>query len=85
MIVKTKSGVELEVVSNATIDNTPHLICKLPHNLYYQSSILYKYIIIPAYEVSSDNGLAWCEVIPNTPTTQETPQSAQETPLEPKT
>lgn len=74
-LVKTKTGVEIDVVGNANLDSIPHLVCKIPNPLYYQSSILYKYIIIPAHLVHADNGVEWVEVIHDVQVSPQSPQS----------
>lgn len=60
---KTKNGLDVEVVGSINVDNTNHVIVKLPNPQYYLSTELFRYIVIPASNLINPN-IEWVEEVP---------------------
>ena len=46
----SNSGVEFQVISNFIIDGKEQLVCKLPHPMYINGTILVSYVVLPKSE-----------------------------------
>ena len=61
--MKTKTGLEVDVLGQIQIDNKPHFIVKMPH-AFYESGILIAHILLPASELDGvNNGIPPAEVV----------------------
>lgn len=66
-ILRTKGGIEFEVIGQFNMNGKVQCIVQLPNSVYYHSGDnlqLFKYIMLPMSEFVHDNGIENAEVVP---------------------